>query len=562
MKKTKRKFPLKLLRNQLILWFAAVIILLLGVIASFSMFTLKPYLYDTHVSHLKQNTSLLVLQLSSLREKLQSYSISILADNTVQAFLLGKLPDDPNISNTLRVLMMGYTEYDASIRALYLADTQGNIYGNNLTRSVSAYINRTLPDVRLSSGSAIWTTDFTADTVVMCRVIHDTTSNLTRQIGALYMMVDRNAFTSLQTLYLMDSQGWRLEGGALLLGDSLPVDKQKDDFISYDIAQDGWTLTTWIPKSVVYGPADGMLGLVYLGLTLMLAMGVLLIIFISGRLTKPLREIRHAMKRVGEGDLDTVVPVRRDDEIAQLAITFNRMIDDTKKSIRQNEGNQRRQRALELKTLQYQINPHFLYNTLDSIYMIARKSGNEDIASLVVNLSALFRLSLAHGQDFVTLEHEIKYVTSYLDIQHIRFPHRFRLNLDVAPELMPRRVLKFLLQPLVENSLSHGLCNDSDDGCISVSARREGDDLVVRVTDNGNGMTEEALEKLKAFIGRTDIEENTDPFAGGVGVRNVNQRMLLYYGRGIEIESQWEEGTLVTLRIPYDKTEQTDEVIV
>jgi hypothetical protein len=179
MKKIGRRFSLKLLRNQLILWFAAVVILLMGVVASFSEFTLKPYLYDTHVSHLKQNTNLLMLQFTTLREKLQSYSINILADGTVQAFLLGRLPQEPSLANTLRELMMGYTEYDASIRALYLVDNDGGIYGNNLTRAVSAYVGRTFGDIVDSSGSAVWASDFSADTVVMYRVIHDTTSDLT-----------------------------------------------------------------------------------------------------------------------------------------------------------------------------------------------------------------------------------------------------------------------------------------------------------------------------------------------------------------------------------------------
>ncbi len=562
MRKKKRRFSLKLLRNQLILWFAAVVLLLMGSVAFFSEFTLKPYMYNTHVSHMKQNTSLLLRQLTSLRNKLQSYSINILADSTVQAFLLGKLPEDPNMSNTLRELMIGYTEYDSAIRALYLVDNQGNIYGNNLTRPISEYIESTRDDIYHSTGSAVWATNFSDDTVAMYRVIHDTTSDLNRKIGALYMLVERSAFTELQELYLMDSQRSVLTGGSLLLGTPQPDEAEMSEYITYSEEENGWALTTWISRSAVYGPADSILKLVYLWLMFMLLMGVLLIVFISGRLTKPLREIRHAMKRAGEGDLEVVVPVRRDDEIAHLAKTFNRMIGDTKASIRQNEKNQRRQRALELSTLQYQINPHFLYNTLDSIYMIARKSSNQDITSLVLNLSALFHLSLAHGQDFVSLEHEIKYVTCYLDIQRIRFPRRFRLVMDVAPGLMQRRVLKFLLQPLIENSLNHGLCNGADDGRIEVSAKHEGDDLVLRVADNGNGMTEQALAKLKAFIDLPDVGENGNPFAGGVGVRNVHQRMILYYGRGIQIESQWEEGTLVTLRIPFEKTEQIHEVIV
>ena len=287
--------------------------------------------------------------------------------------------------------------------------------------------------------------------------------------------------------------------------------------------------------------------------------GIALTVFISGRLTGPLRELRHAMVRAGGGDLNANVHVRRKDEIALLARTYNRMLADTKEYIRENERNQRRQKELELKTLQYQINPHFLYNTLDSIYMMARRSGNGEIEDMVTSLSTLFRLSLAHGQDFVTLEHEIRYITCYLQIQRIRFPLDFTWHTTIPDELRHCRVMKFLLQPLVENSLNHGLRNKPGGGQICVSARREGDELILVVADDGMGMTEEQLHALLELINRTDMEENRDPFAGGVGVRNVHQRLLLSYGHGLEIESDWEEGTTVTIRIPFQNDEESKE---
>ena len=191
--------------------------------------------------------------------------------------------------------------------------------------------------------------------------------------------------------------------------------------------------------------------------------------------------------------------------------------------------------------------------------MMARKSGNEEIGELVVSLSTLFRLSLAHGQDIVTLEHELKYVSCYLQIQRIRFPSEFSWRIDAPDELLSCRVLKFMLQPLVENSLNHGLRSSPDGGGLVVSARREKSDLVLRVSDNGSGMTVQQLESLVAHINRTDSEESKDPFAGGVGVRNVHQRLLLCYGRGLEIQSDWEEGTVVTIRIPYEQTQQNRE---
>ncbi len=560
MKKRNRWSP-KLLRDQLILWFVAVIVVLLGVLAYVTAATLRPSLYDTHVNHLQRTTTLLCSQLNSTRASLQAYSVNILADDTVQGFLTGAYDDkDPTeTSNMLRTLLMRYSAYDRRIRGLYLVDGQGEIYGNNVTRTVTVFVKDTLPQVKNSSGNALWSTAYQKDTAVMFRVIHETTRDLNRQLGALYMLVDCSAFMDTASQYMNDEQCWRLEGRGFALGDPLPEDT--DNYFLCTASAGDWTLTTWLRRSVVYAPADKMLSVLMLALLATLLVGVALVVFISGRLTRPLQEIGQAMMRFGSGDMDVVVPVRRDDETAALARTFNRMIADTRSYIRQNEENQRRQRALELKALQGQINPHFLYNTLDSIYMMAREEGSEKIASLVISLSTLFRLGLAHGHDFVSLEHEVRYITCYLDIQKIRFPQAFSWSIDVPEELRGRRVLKFLLQPLVENSVNHGLRNSFEAGHIHVCAAREGDDLVLRVTDNGNGMTEEALERLRSFMNRTDVVENTDPFAGGVGVRNVHQRMLLYYNRGIEIDSQWEEGTTVTLRIPYAQTESNKEDI-
>lgn len=557
----KQLLSFKLLKNQIILWFVTVIVLLLSTVAGFTVLTLRPYLYDTHISHLQKTAELLSWELANQREKLQSYSVNILADATVQSFLLGRLEDTSDISNRLRLLMMRYTEYDRSIQGLYLVDGEQNLYGNNVTRSVSAFVDRTLDAAYHSSGGALWSTDYPGETVVMYRVIHDTTLDLNHKIGALYMLVDKRSFTDVCARFLDSGLNYRLENdaGTLVLGDAPPAPEQANRFFTCTAAAEGWTLSAWMDRDEVYAPANSILNLVMYCLIATLLVGVGLTVFISGRLTKPLRELRHAMVRAGGGDLDANVSVRREDEIARLARTYNRMLSDTKEFIRQNEENQRRQKALELKTLQYQINPHFLYNTLDSIYMMARKSGNEEIGELVVSLSTLFRLSLAHGQDVVTLEHELKYVSCYLQIQRIRFPSEFSWRIDAPDELLSCRVLKFMLQPLVENSLNHGLRGSPDGGGLVVSARREKSDLVLRVSDNGSGMTVQQLESLVAHINRTDIEESKDPFAGGVGVRNVHQRLLLCYGRGLDIQSDWEEGTVVTIRIPYEQTQQNRE---
>lgn len=555
----RRELSLKLLRNQIILWFITVIVVLLSVVAGFVVFTLRPSMYDTHIGHLQKTADVLSWELSNQREKLQSYSVSILSDTTVQAFLMNRLKDLTDIDNQLRVLMMRYTEYDRYIRGVYLADLNGKLYGNFVTPGVQAYVARKLDGILQSDGSAVWAADGPDGAMVMCRVIHDTTHDLTHTIGALFLIIDRRCFTEVCDRFLDQDLRYRLDNGSMLLGSDGPAEKEAQQYFMCSASREDWTLSVWLKKDAVYAPVDAVIRIVIYCVIAALLVGIGLTIFVSERLTRPLRELRHAMKRAGNGDLDANVDTRREDEIARLTRTYNRMLSDTKEYIRQNEEHQRRQKALELKTLQYQINPHFLYNTLDTIYMMARQSGNREICEMVMSLSTLFRLSLAHGQDFVSLEHEIRYITCFLQIQLIRFPEGFVWKTNVPENLLQCRVLKFILQPLVENSVNHGLRNAPDGGEIVVSASREADDLVLRVTDNGIGMTEQQLSDLRALIERTDIEENQDPFAGGVGVRNVHQRLLLTYGHGLEIQSVWEEGTTVTIRIPYEKTEKTEE---
>ena len=560
MRRWRKALSLKLLKNQIILWFVTVIVLLLAVVAGFTLFTLRPYLYNTRIRHLQKSVDLLSWELDNQRQKLQDYSVNIMADSTIQAFLLGQLNDVSGLSNQLRLLMMRYTEYDRSIQGVYLADCDGGLYGNFVTDQVQTMIYDTLEEALASDGHAIWSCSSSGDTLVMYRAIHDITHDLTHTIGALYLMIDMRSFTDVCERFLDANLSYRLEDGALVLGDALPGNEA--EFFVCTTARDGWTLSAWLIRDEVYALANAILNMLAYCLAGTLIVGVALTVFISGRLTRPLRELRHAMDRAGGGDLNANVNVRRGDEIALLARTYNRMLADTREYIRENERNQRRQKALELKTLQYQINPHFLYNTLDSIYMMARRSGSVEIENMVTSLSTLFRLSLAHGQDFVPLEHEIRYITCYLQIQRIRFPLDFTWRTEIPQELMQCRVMKFLLQPLVENSLNHGLRNKPGGGEICVSARRDGNDLILVVADDGMGMTEDQLHALIELINRTDIEENRDPFAGGVGVRNVHQRLLLSYGHGLEIESDWEEGTTVTIRIPCQNFEESKEEFV
>ncbi len=547
-------------KNQIISLFVLVVVILFAFIGVFTLMILEPYLRETNAHNQRQMAGALSWEFGNLRGKIQEYSVNILADATVQAFLKDENGDRAHaaVSNELRVLMMRYTNYDRYIKDIYLVDNQEGIYGNNLEPGVRTFIEKHMPDIRQSQGAAIWSSAYSKDTVVMYRIIHDTTYDLNRKIGALFIMMDVRMFTDVAARFmdssytdycLTDAYGYLQIGSALPQGSSL--DGLPPEYLTCSVAANDWTLTTWLQKATVYQPVNSLIRILVAGFLGSLAVVIMLIIFISSRITKPISELQRAMIRFGQGDLKVSVRTRRMDEIGLLSESMNTMIWQINAYIQQNEAHQRRQRALELKTLQYQINPHFLYNTLDSIHMIALKNGDTATSELVTSLSKLFRIALNHGHDFVTVSNEIEYVTHYLNIQSIRFPGQFVWRIDAEEGLLSYRILKFLLQPLAENSINHGLSSGLGDGEIHIRAALEEDFLVLSVWDNGIGMTEERLLEVRRLIQEPDVEE--DPDIGGQGLRNVHQRLLLYYGTGLTIDSVWEEGTTIRLRIPLNQ---------
>ena len=266
-------------------------------------------------------------------------------------------------------------------------------------------------------------------------------------------------------------------------------------------------------------------------------------------ITGPIGALSQKAQRFGEGDF-TALPVETD--IAELN-TLDRGFDDMAGRIRalmarQMEDERSLHRA-ELELLQAQINPHFLYNTLDSIVILAESQRNEDVVDMVTSLSQLFRVSLSEGQDIISLAQEREHVRSYLEIQQVRYSDILRYAIDIPEALLSCRVPKLILQPLVENALYHGIKNRRGPGMIRVTGERAGDVLRLTVEDNGVGLDEEALKAL-----RESLKEGR---RAGHGLCNVHRRIRLYGGEdyGLSIESTPGRGTRVTASLPMELEE-------
>lgn len=280
------------------------------------------------------------------------------------------------------------------------------------------------------------------------------------------------------------------------------------------------------------------------GVTMILAIGTAYLF--TSSIAKPVLDLRSLMKRVEEGDLSVRFSGFHDDEFGELGLGFNEMIGRIQGLIEQVYAEQRSKREAELRILQEQIKPHFLYNALDTIQWMAQEHRVDDVVSMVGALSSLFRIGLSKGREFISLSSELEHVESYLHIQKMRYEDKFDYSIACDPVLRTRQVLRLTLQPLVENAIYHGIKERRGHGTLSVDARLDGGDLVMTVSDDGVGMTREALSQLSEAL------ESGGASLGGYGIRNVHERIRLTFGRpyGLSFESAPGEGTVVTVRHP------------
>ena len=275
-----------------------------------------------------------------------------------------------------------------------------------------------------------------------------------------------------------------------------------------------------------------------------------ILMIVSVSVTKPLMELSRAMNKFKDGDFDQQVPVRSGDEVGQVSENFNRMVHDMKGLIDQRYVAEIRRQESELNLLQAQINPHFLYNTLDTIYWQAENEGSEEVAEQILALSNLFRLVLSQGNDFVRIENELNLIRQYLKIQEMRFTENLFYEIEMEDtELAFVEIPKLVLQPFVENAVVHGFESRGEKCLIRVSVARNGDRVRIEISDNGSGMTKEELKKIMEDCEDTSTRGHR---VGTYAIYNVRERLNLYYHENylLDITSEPGKGTTVILEIP------------
>lgn len=329
--------------------------------------------------------------------------------------------------------------------------------------------------------------------------------------------------------------------------------------IIHNISRDTrWHLVAVVPFHEIAG---GILRLKNITILMLVLWGIatlfLSITFAAG-ITKPIERLQQTMEEASRGYLEGVVPVESTDEIGKLTQNFNRMLKKIQtlivvnytSKIRQAKA-ESKQRHAELRALQAQINPHFLYNTLGTISSLAILEGVDSISRMAEALSEFFRYSIHNDEIMVTLRDELAQVERYFTIQRIRYGERISLEVDVPESLSNQPLVKLTLQPLVENACIHGL-ESTGQGKIKICSRINGRKVMILITDTGVGISETDLLNIRATLEHPEAAEETGN-QYGIGLRNVQTRLKLHYGTeyGLQIESKEGDGTTVILNIPY-----------
>lgn len=323
-------------------------------------------------------------------------------------------------------------------------------------------------------------------------------------------------------------------------------------FFSFHRLESGWYLVSRMSIDTMTKDVSAITNIIMPVSISILILAIALALVFTNSVSRPINALINLMQRVENGDLHAKYDTNRHDEIGHLATSYNSMLDTLNHQMKVIEDKQREVAMAQYEVLVAQINPHFLYNTLDSINALARMGKVQETIQVVELLTKFFRGVLSKGKETISVETEISYIETYLRLQQIRYGDRLQFMIECDPKLGHYQVLKMLLQPLVENAIYHGIKNKRDGGHILISVAELEDILCFVIGDTGIGMSVEQLDTLNKELKQPFLRKKVVTNGKGYGICNVNQRIRLYYGPeyGLFYESQMGIGTNVTVCIP------------
>ena len=340
--------------------------------------------------------------------------------------------------------------------------------------------------------------------------------------------------------------------------------ENREVVMSQRLNDGNWTAIAVIPLNNMIGEVIGIYKRFIFVIAVILIISVSVSVLLSREAIKPLETMIASMERVENGDFSVRVEEKGPYDIARLIHHYNTMLENTERYIREEYQIKRMKKAAELDALVAQINPHFLYNTLESIVWQARAAGAYKISDMAYSLGKMFNIMVNKGHSMLTVEKELEHVKLYVHLQNNRYNDRFDLKIDLDDEdLLQLRTLKLILQPIVENIILHGFTKEQEDCTIRIGVYISHGMLVYDVEDNGIGISKDELDSIRESLKEQNVIEYDEQNAklrrnsgSRIGLQNVHQRIGLYYGNqyGLEIFSREGEGTEVIIRIPTGKS--------
>jgi len=315
----------------------------------------------------------------------------------------------------------------------------------------------------------------------------------------------------------------------------------------------GWTVIGVLPYADIINRVQGIKFTFFLLAVIFVILVSVSSVLISRSVTKPMRDLQNAMKKVENGNTDIRVSIHNYNEVGALSHSFNQLIERINILLASIKKIEVRKREAEMDALNSQINPHFLYNTLESIRMMAVIEEKKEIAAATEALADLFRYSIKHRKDLVDIKDEIQHAVNFIRLLKIRYEDKFDFVVDMDNDIYQYKALKFILQPILENAIYHGIIKKPGKGVVKLSVHIEENNVVFNIWDDGIGMDAQKLCELREYLENVDMEDMKS-----IGLKNVNDRVRLYFGNsyGIAIDSSQGQWTRVKLAIPAFSNEE------
>lgn len=323
--------------------------------------------------------------------------------------------------------------------------------------------------------------------------------------------------------------------------------------IAHTSKYSNWRIIWFIPYKALVVKAIEIRNTIFIITFICIVIAFVISITLASNITSPINHLMLDMNRVQHGDLNVRVDYHNFYELGRLSDNFNNMIAEIKDLIEKVYREQNAKRKAEIKVLETQINPHFLYNTLDSIKWVAILQKADNVGSMITNLVRLLQISLSGGNEFIDVAHEVEHVKNYLEIQRFRYNDRFSVIFRINDEILNYKTLKIILQPLVENALFYGIEPKKAKGTIVISGGIENNNLFFAIEDDGVGIDCSSIEELLKWQ-----DNSKNRMYKGIGIKNIDERIKLYFGEeyGLEFTSKPGMGTKVKINMPLIQKEE------